>query len=72
MMTWQRSKAPANSADETVFELRGVPADKVAEVVDDFLSEGPSAVDKELEKDGTFTIRIRRLVGQGSSKLGIG
>ena len=56
----QQSTAPTKASEE-VFELRGVPADKVAQVLDDFVSEGPSAVEKEQQPDGTFVIRMRRL-----------
>ena len=49
MAVAQQSTAPTKA--EEVFELRGVPADKVAQVLDDFVSEGPSAVEKEQQPD---------------------
>lgn len=63
-------RAAQKPTDEAVYELRGVPADKVAQVVDDFLSEGPATVEKDIQADGTFTIRVRRLGPREASLLG--
>lgn len=61
MSALRKSSALPTSSNTSVYELRMVPADKVAQVVDDFLSEGPATIEKDLQPDGTFTIRVRRL-----------
>jgi hypothetical protein len=57
--------AQQNASDDVVYELRHVPPEKVAQVVDDFLSESPANVEKVAEPDGTYTIRVRRLSSAG-------
>ena len=58
-MSAQQKKSTEPSSN-SVYILTKVPAEKVAQVIDDFLSEGPATIRKELEADGTYTIRVRR------------
>lgn len=58
-MSAQQKKSTEPSAN-SIYVLTKVPAEKVAQVIDDFLSEGPATIRKELETDGTYTIRVRR------------